>query len=136
VRATRKFALASAALLTGTLLSMAPAAPASAAPPNCNIGLVFQNAYTPGNDDIWTPNCLLYPGTINNAVANLQGALNTCYHKGLAVDRDFGPKTKTALKQVQTALHVEVDGIYGPQTGRAMSWPIVGSGGGCKRVTF
>jgi hypothetical protein len=38
--------------------------------------------------------------------------------------------------QVQQALHIADDGVYGPQTARAMSHVIVSGGGACKRITF
>ncbi|WP_433363073.1 peptidoglycan-binding domain-containing protein [Actinoplanes sp. CA-142083] len=45
--------------------------------------------------------------------------------KGLAVDGDFGPKTETAVREFQTAIHADVpsmaiDGIAGPMTWQAL----------------
>jgi hypothetical protein len=73
--------------------------------------------------DSYNTNCLLYRGNYNDGVGALQGALDYCYGKGLAVDNDFGPLTQAALKQVQYQLHISVDGVYGPQTREAMNWP-------------
>jgi peptidoglycan hydrolase-like protein with peptidoglycan-binding domain len=127
--------LVPAALLAGGLV-VVPAAPASATV-YCNISLVYQNAFVPGNDDNGlTPNCISAQGAVNNAVVEIQRALVTCYHKNIAVDRDFGPRTKAALVQVQQSLGIANDGVYGPQTARAMTHPVVGGGGACTHITF
>lgn len=135
MRTARKLALLAAGLLGGALLNVVPAAPASATV-YCNIEMVYQNAFVPGNDGSFTPNCTLGQGAVNNGVASLQDALKTCYHKNIAIDRNFGPKTRAALVSVQSSLHISADGVYGPQTARAMSHPIVSGGGSCKKITF
>lgn len=57
------------------------------------------------------PPATLRKGMKGEAVKKLQAALN------ISMDGDFGPKTETALKQFQTANHLVADGICGP-----MSW--------------
>ena len=135
MRTTRKLALLAAGLIGGALLNVVPAAPASATV-YCNIEMVYQNAFVPGNDGTFTPNCLLGQGAVNNGVASLQDALKTCYRKNISIDSNFGPQTKAALVAVQSSLHITADGVYGPQSARAMSHPIVSGGGACKRITF
>lgn len=49
-------------------------------------------------------------------VKRLQQFLNTEYGMGLAVDGDFGPKTKDAVKAFQSSVGVDADGIVGPVT--------------------
>ncbi|HVQ94601.1 MAG TPA: peptidoglycan-binding domain-containing protein [Mycobacteriales bacterium] len=133
--AIRKAALLAAAALA-VPLGLIPAGPASAAP-QCTIDLVWQNAFTPGEDSgSFSPNCQMGRGAHSNAVGELQSALNTCHHKNIAVDNDFGPATQSALISVQRALGISADGVYGPQTARAMSHVIVSGGGACKRITF
>ncbi|MEV2239925.1 peptidoglycan-binding domain-containing protein [Micromonospora sp. NPDC049891] len=109
------------------------ASPAAAATPQCMLSIVYQNKFVPGNWDLG-PNCVMGVGAIGNHVADLQWSLNKCYGKNLATDREFGPKTRDALKQVQSSLKITADGVYGPQTARAMNHRV--NGGGCGRITF
>jgi hypothetical protein len=133
--AIRKAALLAAAALAMPL-GLIPAGPASAAV-TCDIGLVWQDTFVPGEDSgSFSPNCVMGQGAHSNAVGTLQENLNYCHGQHLAVDNDFGPLTQSALMTVQRALNIAVDGVYGPQTARAMSHNIVGSGGACKRITF
>jgi peptidoglycan hydrolase-like protein with peptidoglycan-binding domain len=67
-----------------------------------------------------------------SGVRTLQSAMNACYVTGLGTDGIFGENTEKAVKKVQIAVKVEVDGYYGPETRDAMSWPL--TGGGCSRV--
>jgi len=54
-------------------------------------------------------------------VLAIQIALNgTTPSPGLAEDGIFGPRTDTAVRTLQSALHVTVDGIIGPMTQAAM----------------
>ena len=61
----------------------------------------------------------LKKGSVGPDVTKLQQALNS---KGftLTVDGEFGPNTETAVKQFQQASNLEVDGIVGPATWRAL----------------
>lgn len=124
-----------AALVAGSFV--APTAPIAAAAVYCNIGLLWQNAYVPGEDSgSFSPNCVMASGAgPNNAVSNLQSSLRTCYGRSISVDGEFGPQTRSALIAVQRALKIADDGVYGPQTARAMSHRLNG-GGSCKRITF
>jgi hypothetical protein len=125
-----------ATLVAGTLI--APTAPIASATVYCTFGLVWQNAYVPGEDSgTWSPGCVMASGAgPNNAVRTLQSNLNKCHGKSLAVDGEFGPATRSALIAVQRALQITADGVYGPQTARAMSHGRSDGGSGCKRVTF
>ncbi|GAA0251849.1 hypothetical protein GCM10010492_60350 [Saccharothrix mutabilis subsp. mutabilis] len=66
--------------------------------------------------------CVLGQGNYGNAVLALQQSLKYCYGKNIAVDKDFGPATRTALIQVQRAVGADPDGVYGPETNRKMKW--------------
>jgi len=80
-----------------------------------------------------TDNCNMVRGTHSVAVEQLQESLNACYGKGLMTDSDFGMHTEAALRQVQTAEHIQSDGQYGPQTRDHMCHVIVNGGGACRR---
>jgi peptidoglycan hydrolase-like protein with peptidoglycan-binding domain len=62
----------------------------------------------------------LQVGSTGAAVAGLQSALNQWGSRGtwemLDVDGDFGPKTELAVKILQKAAEIDLDGIVGPQT--------------------
>ncbi|HVQ90780.1 MAG TPA: peptidoglycan-binding domain-containing protein [Mycobacteriales bacterium] len=132
--AIRKAALLAAAALA-LPISLIQAGPASAVP-QCTIDLVWQNAYVPGEDSgSFSPNCQMGQGAVSNAVRELQFTLNQCYQKNLATDGNFGPATRSALISVQRAAGASADGVYGPQTARAINHPIVASRL-CKRITF
>jgi peptidoglycan hydrolase-like protein with peptidoglycan-binding domain len=126
--------LATVALAAAGVL-VTPASPAAAVP-YCDIALVWQNAYVPGESASLRPNCMMAQGAgPNGAVQNLQYSLRECHHMTIATDGEFGPQTKRVLTAVQSSLGIAADGVYGPQTARAMSHRIVG-GGGCTRITF
>lgn len=50
----------------------------------------------------------------------LQKNLNDMFGSGLAVDGDFGAKTKAAVEFMQDALGITIDGIYGPASRAAL----------------
>lgn len=50
----------------------------------------------------------------------LQKNLNDFFGSGLAVDGDFGAKTKAAVEFMQGALGITIDGIYGPASRAAL----------------
>jgi peptidoglycan hydrolase-like protein with peptidoglycan-binding domain len=126
--------LATIALAAAGVL-VTPAGPAAAAP-YCDIALVWQDAYVPGDGASLRPNCVMAQGAgPSGAVQNLQYSLRECHRMTIATDGEFGPQTRRVLTAVQASLGIAADGVYGPQTARAMSHRIVG-GGGCKRITF
>lgn len=125
------------ALVAGSFV--APVAPASDAAVYCQFALIWQNADVPGEDagGTFSPNCVMAEGAgPNNAVRDLQYSLNRCHGRSLATDGEFGPKTRQALITVQQALRITADGVYGPQTARAMSHRVINSTTACKRITF
>jgi peptidoglycan hydrolase-like protein with peptidoglycan-binding domain len=68
--------------------------------------------------------CFLVIGDSGAGVSDLQAALKTCNgQSGLAVDGDFGTRTKAAVVAVQRAHGITADGGYGNQTRGVMSWP-------------
>jgi peptidoglycan hydrolase-like protein with peptidoglycan-binding domain len=70
--------------------------------------------------------CRLEQGNLNNAVKRLQQDLkNGCNGNpvsSLATDGDFGPATKTALRNAQSLNGLTADGIYGSQTASNWWW--------------
>ena len=59
-------------------------------------------------------------GADSNAVGTLQRTMNVCYGEHLTVDNYFGPATQAALKRTQTKARTVADGVYGPNTRKAM----------------
>ena len=51
----------------------------------------------------------------------LQNNLNDMFGSGLAVDGDFGAKTKAAVEFMQDSLGITIDGIYGPKSCEALT---------------
>lgn len=140
-------------LAVGTLLGGATAAtavttalPASSAStavsavlPSCETGVLYAGNY---NFYAWIPstsgyvleNCRAYQGMNTHGVQVLQENLNACYGKSLVVDGAFGPATRTALIQAQSAVGVSADGIFGPATRNAMKWTTHGQG--CQSLSW
>ncbi|MGN7947438.1 peptidoglycan-binding domain-containing protein [Microbacterium sp. 22215] len=84
----------------------------------------------PSTSNSGVSNCTLNQGTVNDAVRGMQQALNQCYGKGLTVDGNFGPATRTALRSVQSAIGATSDGIFGPSTRDRMTFK--GNGSTCQ----
>jgi hypothetical protein len=112
--------------LAGSLLVALPASPASAAAtPQCTRALdVLPDSASGG---LWAPvsssgtsYCWMDQGNVSRGVWALQRALRFCYHQNIAVDSDYGPRTKAALRTVQGQLGISADGVYGRQTRSAM----------------
>lgn len=125
--------MASASADTGVHSVYTPTAkvqPMSGGYPECSYTALFAPS-GPGDSYARLPsttpsslgNCTLNQGTSNSAVEELQRALNGCYNRGLALDGQFGPATRSALRQVQSSIGVSADGIFGPATRDAIAWP-------------
>lgn len=56
-------------------------------------------------------------------VRAVQQALNQRNHAGLAVDGEYGPLTRDAVRNWQRHAHIEADGIVGPQTRSSLGLP-------------
>lgn len=82
------------------------------------------------------PDCIMGVGASGWHVTALQDALRYCYNRDIAVDRQYGPRTKAALASVQGGLGLKADGVYGPTTEDYLKWPLKTSTGlysGCSR---
>jgi peptidoglycan hydrolase-like protein with peptidoglycan-binding domain len=53
-------------------------------------------------------------------VGNIQPLLNLATSHQLTVNSQFGPKTQTAVKEVQKKSKISQDGVVGPKTWRAL----------------
>jgi hypothetical protein len=145
----RRFAaaLAFATALTGGALSLS-ASPAAAATPTCDgagwirlttpvyrSGIAHWYLLVPADRITFSPDrfaaaCIMREGANHIGVHPLQRMLNLCYNQGIAIDGDFGANTRRALENAQTwarvseGAPVDTDGVYGPETGRAVRWPV------------
>jgi murein L,D-transpeptidase YcbB/YkuD len=68
-------------------------------------------------------NSVLGVGSSGDGVYKLQDALRRCYGQSIAHDGAFGAQTQQAVRNVQTFHGLPRDGVYGPQTRAAMTWP-------------
>lgn len=66
--------------------------------------------------------CYMKYGDRGGGVSQLQSALRYCYGADLDGTGYFGAKTKAAVERVQRLHGITVDGVYGPQTFKAMRW--------------
>lgn len=121
------------ALLTGAAVAASPNA-ASAATPYCATYILYQNAFVPASA-AGGVDCVMAQGAMGGHVWALQMSLNACnLHENLATDSIFGGQTWAALVRLQSALGIQVDGVYGPQTRRAMQHRTISADAGCKRI--
>lgn len=74
-----------------------------------------------GNND-GNLDCQLYAGHSGNGVRKLQGALHHCYNNNVPINGQYDQVTRDAVAAVQRVKQIPVDGVYGPQTRRAMQW--------------
>jgi hypothetical protein len=126
---------AAVAAIIATVAAVTAAAPAAqAAAPTCNRsggwdiangGRIYGPAYLPDSGQLpyqWA--CTLRYGAKGNAVLSLQDNINNCYfgllHYYIDSDSSFGNQTRTALTAIQRHHGIAADGVYGPQTARAI----------------
>ncbi|MBQ1009905.1 peptidoglycan-binding protein [Micromonospora sp. M51] len=122
------FALAAiAATATATPVMAAPAGGVETmATSTCNRWISYNGADVPAYGS--NVNCSLRRGNANSAVFQLQVTMNVCYEwvlrsQGvypLTADSSFGPATEKALRAVQSAVATPSDGVYGPNTRKAI----------------
>jgi peptidoglycan hydrolase-like protein with peptidoglycan-binding domain len=142
MKSIRSFVAGAAALAVASGIGLLPAltsAPAASAAVSCTGTSLVPGHFTHrpirvptvGNGTgVWE--CELGVGNAGPAVARLQVALDSArceLNGGLAVDGNYGPKTRQAVVDAQHFWGVPADGIYGPVTAAAMAWPIAGSNG-------
>ena len=106
------------------------AGPASAEPRAAIIGQCTTHTLDYGEG--WVPStsngnthCWLERGSNNVGVWALQMSLRFCYGQYVGPngpDRDYGGNTVQAVKNVQDAYDIAVDGEYGPQTRGVMKF--------------
>lgn len=120
----------SAALLTGGLgLTTATASAAPVA--KCDgvtavkVGTKGDYVRQPYHKTTGSRNCTLAEGTSGSGVVALQTALKSCnYATNLTIDGDFGQNTKKAVSYAQYKRGITQDGIYGPLSRKAFTWPV------------
>lgn len=99
-------------------LTALAAAPASAAVPVCNSSVAVKKTVSGKLRSAQIPSystkitCQMVKGAEGREVKALQTTLKKCYrqydlNRNLAVDGEFGPDTKQALKNAQTAVNKE-----------------------------
>lgn len=86
----------------------------------------------PENRAANTVNCNMVPGDVSAGVKQLQVTLNLCHGEHLSTDSVYGTLTEDALKRAQRAAGTTADGIYGPNTRKAITHQAMN--GGCIRV--
>jgi peptidoglycan hydrolase-like protein with peptidoglycan-binding domain len=124
---SRTLSIVAAATL-GVAGAALPASPSLAALPTCNTASPTPYAsavplwatFGPTWESSW--DCLLRQGNTGDGVRWLQENLNHCYGAGLAVDGNFGSRTRSALVSAQRRAGTGADGVYGPNTRRALVW--------------
>ena len=74
--------------------------------------------------------CIMNSGAKGSGVKTLQYSINECYRPSprLALDGDYGPRTKAAVRRVQRRIGTAADGIYGPKTRSLMMFYAIGLG--------
>lgn len=66
--------------------------------------------------------CWMDYGSDGVGVEALQLALKSCYGQPIAVDGEFGPATRDALKYAQGKEGIAADGLYGEQVFENLKW--------------
>jgi peptidoglycan hydrolase-like protein with peptidoglycan-binding domain len=86
----------------------------------------YLGIYAPGGPEVVTPvppatsGQILRYGSFGPLVTKLQAGLNRVFPSyptmPLVVDGDFGPRTDLAVKEFQSRVGIEADGVVGPIT--------------------
>lgn len=121
------------AMLSAGGLAVMPALPAAAAvTPQCTKAIGHLPDGPSGG--VWVPAasnnvrlCFMQQYNYSDGVWALQRALRFCYGENIAVDKDFGPATKSALFRVQGRIGAYQDGKYGPETARKLRFSSINS---------
>jgi murein L,D-transpeptidase YcbB/YkuD len=129
------FATLVAATTVATVVAIQPPANANHLLP-CGSYYNYEGAWVPVALPFGPPivNCDLRRGDLGEGVETLQNTLNICYTEFLTVDGRFGPLTEAALMRAQSIAGTTPDGIYGPNTRRAIEHQRTDDGRLCKRV--
>jgi hypothetical protein len=121
---TKKTIQVLAVLTCAAVWTLVNPLPANAAVGTCNSVAYWTGSIFAATAEVpvrgTSPNCVLGSGNAGNPTRVLQRSLNRCYQQGLTVDGIYGPRTATAVRNVQRRHGIAVDGIYGPQTSRTM----------------
>lgn len=115
-------------------LVVGTAGEAVAATPTCNGVASYAGAWVPYYDGTNTVNCNMVQGNVSQGVRQLQTTLNKCYGENLVEDGDFGSLTKAALIRAQQRAGTTADGIYGPNTRKAIKHEPLDGSTNCVRV--
>ncbi|GAA2441644.1 peptidoglycan-binding domain-containing protein [Agromyces soli] len=67
-------------------------------------------------------------GGYSSCIGYIQQLVNYHTGAGLAVDNNFGPKTRSAVIRVQSIFRLTADGIVGPRTWNIICYPQKGPG--------
>jgi peptidoglycan hydrolase-like protein with peptidoglycan-binding domain len=125
---TARIAAVTATVLLSALSVGVANAAAPAGLPTCQ-GDTFQSVFNDVIADIPTTVnngsdfCLMSLGSFGSGVHALQDTLNHCYpNNNLTEDGNFGPLTRQALENAQSAAHITVDGVYGTETLDHLLW--------------
>ncbi|WP_129803574.1 peptidoglycan-binding domain-containing protein [Streptomyces sp. F001] len=134
--------------LLGGAVAVAPSAAAWTYVGHCSASQTI--SYTPTSSQLIkvpvTPyngvnnvRCWMDYGSTGNGVRILQLALQSCYGRSIAVDGDFGPATRDALKYAQRQEGITADGLYGEEGFKNLKWPRYlqdGTRNGCASYNF
>jgi hypothetical protein len=93
---------------------------ALAALPTCNSVRNWHGGFVPDVSSTSSVDCDMGLNAHSSAVGQLQRTMNLCYGEHLTVDDDFGSLTEAALVRTQKKAGTQADGVYGPNTRKAM----------------
>ncbi|WP_328991028.1 peptidoglycan-binding protein [Kribbella sp. NBC_01245] len=116
------------AMLSAGGFAVLPALPAAAGvTPQCTKAIDHLPDGPSGG--VWVPAastnarlCFMQQYNYSDGVWALQRALRYCYGENIAIDKDFGPATKSALSRVQGKIGAFPDGKYGPETAKKLKF--------------